>query len=98
MRDIQFKESIDEVVKRVKSKNNGISSNEIKKELDKLSMRNNKNISILYNLSYLDGLAESFNFKKVAQTCKIQKGKYINKTVKLILNALEKHELVTISS
>ncbi len=98
MRDIQFKDSIDEVVKRVKSKNNGISNNEIKRELDKLSMRNNKNISILYNLSYLDGLAESFNFRKVAQTCKIQKGKYINKTVKLILKALEKHEFATISS
>jgi hypothetical protein len=84
-------------INELKTKNNKISRNEIKAELDNLFMRNNKNISILYNLSYMDALAESFNFKKVAQTCKIQKGRYMNKTVDLILNELKNHKLVPIS-
>ena len=96
MRNIQFKESVKEIIKRVKSKNYIVNQNEIKRELDKLFMRNNKNISILYNLSYMDALAESFNFKKVAQTCKIQKGKYMNKTVDLILKQLE-NQIISIS-
>ncbi|TFG16250.1 MAG: hypothetical protein EU531_07105 [Promethearchaeota archaeon] len=98
MRNIHFKDSVDEVIKRVKIKNHKMSDNEIKRELDKLFMRNNKNISILYNLSYMDALAESFNFTKVAQTCKIQKGKYMNKTVDLILKAQEKNDLISLSS
>jgi hypothetical protein len=97
MRSIHFKHSVEEIIKRIKTKNNKISRNEIKAELDNLFMRNNKNISILYNLSYMDALAESFNFKKVAQTCKIQKGRYMNKTVDLILNELKNHKLVPIS-
>ncbi len=87
MRNTHFNDSVSEIIKRVKIKNEKINVNEIKRELDKLFMRNNKNISILYNLSYLDALAESFNFKKVAQTCKIQKGKYMNKIVDLVIKA-----------
>ncbi|MFX0070608.1 MAG: hypothetical protein ACFFAO_05895 [Candidatus Hermodarchaeota archaeon] len=51
-------------------------------------MLNNDNISILYNISYLNALAESFNYNKVAHICKIQKGKYINRVVELILSSL----------
>lgn len=97
MRNIHFKESVKEIIKRIKAKSSKINQNEIKRELDKLFMRNNKNISILYNLSYMDALAESFNFKKVAQTCKIQKGKYMNKTVDLILKQFKNIELISIS-
>ena len=43
-----------------------------------------------YNISYLDTLAESFNYKKVAHICKIQKGKYINRIVNLIIKMNKK--------
>jgi hypothetical protein len=98
MRDIHFKGSVDEIVNRVRIKNKNVNQNGIKRELDKLFMRNNKNVSILYNLSYLDALAESFNFKKVAQTCKIQKGKYMNKAVNIITKSLNKEQSISVSS
>lgn len=83
IRDLNFEESIKEVKRRILKKLK-ISENKIQGELDKLFMRNDKNISILYNLSYLDTLAESFNYHKVAHICKIQKSKFINRIVKLI--------------
>ena len=46
------------------------------------------NISILYNISYLDALALSFNYKKVSHVCKIQQGKYMNRIVSLILSSI----------
>jgi len=87
IRNINFNDSVKEIIKRVKQKSNNLKDNQIQLELDKLFMKNNKNISILYNISYLDALAESFNFNKVARTCKIQKGKYINRIVNLILDS-----------
>ncbi|MFX1269111.1 MAG: hypothetical protein ACFFAK_14220 [Promethearchaeota archaeon] len=87
IRNINFNDSIKEIIKRVKQKSDRMNNNQIQVELDKLFMKNNKNVSILYNISYLDALAESFNFNKVARTCKIQKGKYINRIVNLILNS-----------
>ena len=85
IRDIHFNKSVQEVIKRVRKKSDELSQKQIQNELDKLYMRNNKNISILYNISYLDTLAESFHFMKTARTCKIQKSKYINRIVNLIL-------------
>jgi len=85
IRNIQFNNSINEIIKRIKTKTQELGNNQIQIELDKLFMKNNENVSILYNISYLDALAESFNFKKVAHTCKIQKGKYINRIVDLIV-------------
>ncbi len=85
IRDLNFAETIREIKKRVK---NRISANEtqIQKELDKLFMMNDGNVSILYNISYLDTLAESFNYNKVAHTCKIQESKFINRIVNLIIS------------
>ena len=85
IRDIHFNHVLDEVLKRVEEASKNISRKQIQFELENLFMRNNSNISILYNISYLDALAESFNFKKVAHICKIQKSKYINKIVALII-------------
>lgn len=85
IRDIHFNNSLDEIRKRAKQKSREISDKQIQDVLDILFMRNNNNVSILYNLSYIDALAESFNYKKAARICKIQKGKYINRIVKLIL-------------
>ena len=84
IRDLHFNSALTEVNRRLKTKIE-INNSEIQKHLDNLFMRNNRNISILYNITYLDALAESFNYKKVAHICKIQKGKYINRIVDLIL-------------
>jgi hypothetical protein len=85
IRDLNFAETIREIKKRVNSR---ISTGDIQiqKELDKLFMINDDNVSILYNISYLDTLAESFNYKKVAHICKIQKSKFINRIVNLIIS------------
>jgi len=85
IRDLNFAETIREIKKSVKNK---IYTNDIQiqKKLDKLFMINDDNVSILYNISYLDTLAESFNYRKVAHICKIQKGKFINRIVKLIVS------------
>ena len=86
IRDLNFEESLREIKRRVEKKSN-IKEDKIQQTLDKLFMRNNNNISILYNISYLDTLAESFNYKKVAHICKIQKSKFINRIVKLIISS-----------
>ncbi|MFX0136840.1 MAG: hypothetical protein ACFFDN_24600 [Candidatus Hodarchaeota archaeon] len=90
IRDLNFGEAIKEIKKRILNKSN-IREHKIQEELDNLFMRNDDNISILYNISYLDTLAESFNYKKVAHICKIQKSKFINRIVKLIMSS---HNLV----
>ena len=84
IKDIHFDEAIREIVERVKHKSRNLSENEIHSELEDLFMKNNKFVSLLYNVSYLGALADSFHFKKVARTCKIQKSKLINQIVHLI--------------
>lgn len=84
IRDLHFNMALEEINKRVKDQK-FMTNALIQRVLDDLFMKNNNNISILYNISYLDALAESFNYKKVAHTCKIQKGKFINRIVKIIL-------------
>ncbi len=87
IREIHFNMAIDEIKKRVAQKDKNLTYNDIQGRLDELFMRNNHNVSILYNLSYIDALADSFNYKSVARICKIQKGKYINRIVSLVLNS-----------
>jgi len=87
IREIQFNDSIQEIIVRAKKKSTNLSKKQIQDELEKLFMRNNKNISILYNLSYIDALAESFNYLKTARICKIQRSKYINLIVDLVTNS-----------
>ena len=84
--DLNFGEAIKEIKKRVKSKMK-ISNTKIQYELDKMFMKNDDNVSILYNICYLDTLAESFNYKKVAKVCKIQISRYINRIVKLVITS-----------
>jgi hypothetical protein len=86
IRDLNFGEGIKEIKKRVKSKMK-ISNTKIQYELDKMFMKNDDNVSILYNICYLDTLAESFNYKKVAKVCKIQISRYINRIVKLVITS-----------
>lgn len=85
IRDLNFEDAIREVKKRILKKSN-LHETTIQEELDMLFMKNDNNISILYNISYLDTLAESFNYKKVAHICKIQKSKFINRIVRKIIS------------
>jgi hypothetical protein len=87
IRDINFNDALKEIRKRIRKKFQ-TTNKVIQQELDNLFMRNDKNISILYNISYLDTLAESFNFNKVAHVCKIQKSKFINRIVDSIITAI----------
>lgn len=86
IRDLNFGEAIKEIKKRIQKRSN-ILQNKIREELDELFMKNDENISILYNLSYLDTLAESFNYKKVAHICKIQKSKFMNRIVAVVISS-----------
>ncbi len=85
IRDLNFEEAIREVKKRIKNKIM-INDRRIQDELDKMFMINDDNVSILYNISYLDTLAESFNYKKVAKVCKIQISRYINRIVNIVIS------------
>ena len=84
IRDIHFNDAIHEIIERIKHKSQKLSENEIHSKLEDLFMKNNKYVSLLYNISYLGALADSFHFKKVARTCKIQKSKLINQIVHII--------------
>ncbi|MHA1468304.1 MAG: hypothetical protein ACTSP6_09550, partial [Promethearchaeota archaeon] len=52
IRDLHFNNAIEEIKRRVKEKSSKISGKKIQETLDNLFMRNNDNISILYNISY----------------------------------------------
>ncbi|MHA1508813.1 MAG: hypothetical protein ACTSO6_08935 [Promethearchaeota archaeon] len=86
IREIQFNYSLQEIIMKVKKQSANLSKKQIQGKLEKLFMRNNENISILYNLSYIAALAESFNYLKTARICKIQRSKYINRIVDLVTN------------
>jgi hypothetical protein len=87
IRDLNFDKTLKEIKKRILRKKK-ISRRVIEEELNKLFMKNDDNVSILYNLSYLNTLAESFNYNKVAHICKIQKSKYMNRIVNLIIDSI----------
>ena len=89
IREIQFNDSVREIITRSRKRSANLSKKQIQTELEKLFMRNDQNVSILYNLSYIDALAESFNYLKTARICKIQKNKYINRIVDLMVNSNE---------
>jgi len=89
IREIQFNYSIQEIITRARRRSTNLSKKQIQTELEKLFMRNDQNVSILNNLSYIDALAESFNYLKTARICKIQKNKYINRIVDLMVNSNE---------
>ena len=91
IRDLNFEEAIKEIKRRIKNKIT-ITDSKIQLELDNMFMKNDDNVSILYNISYLDTLAESFNYKKVAKVCKIQISRYVNRIVNNIVNSHNKNK------
>ncbi|TXT60615.1 MAG: hypothetical protein BAJALOKI2v1_90029 [Promethearchaeota archaeon] len=88
IREIHFKNSLELIHKKVLEENSSIKPAEIDNELTNLFMRNNSNVSILYNISYMHALAKTFNYKQVKRVCSIQRTKYINNTAKLIESRL----------
>lgn len=86
IRELNFDQIIKEIKLRIIKKKK-MNPKIIQEELDELFMKNDKNVSILYNISYLNILAESFNYKKVAHICKIQESKFINRIVDSIIDS-----------
>lgn len=89
IREVHFQNSLKIVYRKLKIHKSSVKKSEIKSELNNLFMRNNENISILYNISYLHALAQTFNYKQVIRVCSIQRTKYINRTIKLIKSQLK---------
>jgi len=81
IREIHFEEAIRIIYQKLKSQYSSLKDTEIKNELNNLYQRIDSRISILYNLSYLNALADTFNYKQVKKVCSIQRTRYINKIV-----------------
>lgn len=91
IREIHFEEALDNIREKITNQNSSVKKKQIDKELTNLFMRNNENISILYNLSYLHALAKTFNYRKVKRVCSIQRTKFINNSVDLIKERINSH-------
>jgi hypothetical protein len=89
IREIHFQNSLKIIYNQLNQQKSSIKRSEIKNELNNLFMRNNENVSILYNISYLNALAKTFNYKQVKRVCSIQRTKYINRTIRLIKSRLK---------
>jgi hypothetical protein len=89
IREVHFQNSLKTIYRKLKQYKSSIKRTEIKNELNNLFMRNNENVSILYNISYLHALAKTFNYKQVRRVCSIQRTKYINRTIRLIKSRLK---------
>ncbi|MHA1195078.1 MAG: hypothetical protein ACTSRH_03790 [Promethearchaeota archaeon] len=87
IRDISFSDTVNEIINRVKNYSNSSSNEDILFRLEELFMNNDEDVSMLYGISCLDYLAESFNFRKVNRICRIQKSKYINRVVNRIIKS-----------
>lgn len=84
IREIKFEEVKKIIYRKLHEKNSSIKDSDIRNELNKLYQRNDRRISILYNISYMQILAKTFNYKQVEKVCNIQQTKFINKIVKFI--------------
>lgn len=86
IREVHFQNSLKIIYRKLNQHKSSVKRSEIKNELNNLFMRNNENVSILYNISYLHALANTFNYKQVRRVCSIQRTKYINRTIRLIVS------------
>lgn len=89
IREVHFQNSLKIMYRQLNQHKSSVKRSEIKNELNNLFMRNNENVSILYNISYLHALAKTFNYKQVKRVCSIQRTKYINRTIRLIKSRLK---------
>ena len=91
IRERAFNETLEEIKIRFKKRqshyngNKQISDIELDNHLSDLFQRNDVNISLLYNLSFLEFIAITTHSEKVKRTTKILLGKYINRVVTTLI-------------
>jgi ribosomal protein S17E len=87
IRERAFNETLQEIKNRFKKRhcnsngNNQISDIDLDNRLSELFQRNDVNISLLYNLSFLEFIADTTHSQKVKRTARILLGKYMNRVV-----------------
>lgn len=92
IRERAFNETLQEIKNRFKQRRGGtngegeISEVKVDDRIAELFQRNDENISLLYNLSFLEYLASAIHSPKVKRTTKILLGKYINRVVETLSN------------
>jgi len=92
IRERAFNETLQEIKNRFKKRRGdldreeGISDVKVDDRIAELFQRNDDNISLLYNLSFLEFLAGTIHSPKVKRTTKILLGKYINRVVETLSN------------
>ena len=91
IRERAFNETLEEIKIRFKKRqslcngNKQISDIDLDNQLSDLFQRNDVNISLLYNLSFLEFIAITTHSEKVKRTTKILLGKYINRVVATLM-------------
>jgi hypothetical protein len=92
IRERAFNETLHEIKTRLKERRGGSNGEdqlaEVKLDdrIAELFQRNDENISLLYNLSFLEFIAVTIHSQKVRRTAKILLGKYINRVVETLSN------------
>ncbi|MDD1779520.1 MAG: hypothetical protein LUQ65_15260 [Candidatus Helarchaeota archaeon] len=92
IRERAFNETLQEIKTRLKKREGGSNGEdqlaEVKLDdrIAELFQRNDDNISLLYNLSFLEYIAVTIHSEKVRRTAKILLGKYINRVVETLTN------------
>jgi hypothetical protein len=92
IRERAFNETLQEIKTRWKQRQRGTNGEdqlaEVKLDdrIAELFQRNDANISLLYNLSFLEYIAITIRSPKVKRTTKILLGKYINRVVETLSN------------
>jgi len=90
IRERAFNETLQEIKTRFKKlqgnydNNKEISDLELDNQISELFQKNDMNISLLYNLSFLEFIAITTHSQKVKRTTKILLGKYINRVVETL--------------
>lgn len=92
IRERAFNETLQEIKTRLKKRRGGSNGDDQLEEVNlddriaELFQRNDENISLLYNLSFLEFIAITIHSEKVKRTAKILLGKYINRVVETLSN------------
>jgi hypothetical protein len=92
IRERAFNETLQEIKTRLKKRQGGsngddqMSEVKVDDRISELFQRNDANISLLYNLSFLEYIAGTIHSQKVKRTAKILLGKYINRVVETLSN------------
>jgi hypothetical protein len=92
IRERAFNETLQEIKTRLKKRQggsnggDGLAEMKLDHRIAELFQRNDANISLLYNLSFLEYIAITIRSPKVKRTTRILLGKYINRVVETLNN------------